>query len=399
MHIVRSPLIPRLLALWLALALALAWPSPAVALRPRAGGLEERTAATQALSRKLADGTDAIDPERVYTLVRQIVRRHPPLGAGYAAIVCPFPGHADLVIKIPKTLARVLWKVAWSGAPFREWPRQAWRLKHQQLPSYRRAQAHGAGVVAPFRVYEFPHHRLPPYVVVQQSGRVLGEELREIMRRTHVPIDERLAECEGWFQQHLALREAALAQGIWEPVGNLTINNVIVYDGGRRVLRIADAGEVWDHPPTLAQFARADQWFVVNDLRAIDDRLVTRYQAMIQRQAAPFTESTLRHAWNRRPTGHRIEFPEADAAIRALLAAGGLEEPTDPTVPMPDPATATAVDVADYLTRRWNVPVRQENGRYLVDQWTIPPASWTMPAIHNSARGVDHRPERRLGDS
>ena len=80
----------------------------------------------------------------------------------------------------------------------------------------------------------------------------------------------------------------------------------------------------------------------------------------------------------------------AFAARRQARLTGGLEEPTDPgdpTVPAPNPATATAKDVADYLTRRWEVPIRQENNRYLVDQWAIPVASWTMPEIRDPKPG------------
>lgn len=80
----------------------------------------------------------------------------------------------------------------------------------------------------------------------------------------------------------------------------------------------------------------------------------------------------------------------AAGEIIGLRRAAGLEElpdPGDPAVPMPDPATATAADVADYLTRRWGVPVRKEGDRYIVDQWAIPAASWTMPEIHDPEPG------------
>ena len=72
----------RFVALWLAFGLA--WPSPAVALRPRAGGLEERTAVTAELTQQLAP--TAIDAGPSTALGTGLEERPNINQAGQAAI-------------------------------------------------------------------------------------------------------------------------------------------------------------------------------------------------------------------------------------------------------------------------------------------------------------------------
>ncbi len=101
-----------------------------------------------------------------------------------------------------------------------------------------------------------------------------------------------------------------------------------------------------------------------------------------------------------------LVYAVSERAAREIVALGraagastplstGLEEradPGDPAVQPPDPATATAADVADYLTRRWGVPVRPRRHDYVVDQGTIPEASWTFHALVKPEPGriVEH---------
>lgn len=148
--------------------------------------------------------------------------------------------------------------------------------------------------------------------------------------------------------------------------------------------KTAARGEVSQSEAALRAFLREDQG---ND--AIPSELRQRMSAFAD---------TLDQFW-----GELQERPTENPPSRP---AAGLEEkagPGDSTVPAPDPKTATAADVADYLTRRWGVPVRKDGDDYVVDQASIPEASWTFRAIRPPEPGrvpvnFEVWPERVIAD-